>query len=161
MLLPLDVGPSSDTATKAVISDMLHVGNGRKEEGSDRYFQARPSKMTKTMCPTIIPGVRETGNGIVDEHQPLREQRATVISCLRAHERVSTSYQAYANRRFMRDVLLCFPFRGEVCRSLSPVYPAHTEIICYKLYTPPRIILRINNNFSWTERNAIIHKARD
>lgn len=43
-------------------------GNGRKEEGSARHFQARSTKRRQKRCQTIIPesGIRET-NGIVDE----------------------------------------------------------------------------------------------
>jgi len=36
-------------------------GNGRKEEGSDRHFQARFKTATKTMS-DHYPEVRETGN---------------------------------------------------------------------------------------------------
>jgi len=43
-------------------------GNGRKEEGSDRHFQARFTKRRQKRCQTIIPENRHgQTNGIMDE----------------------------------------------------------------------------------------------
>lgn len=61
------------------------------------------------------PRIRETGNGIVDALQPLREQSAIVISCLREPParvlypiKGTRAEGLYARRAFM------FSFLGDV-----------------------------------------------
>lgn len=50
-----DVGPSWKPSTKAVISSRVTRGNGRKKEGSNRYFQTRFASRRQKRCLIIIP----------------------------------------------------------------------------------------------------------
>lgn len=56
LLPPTSVHPRTQSQRRN--QRCVTCGNGRKEEGSDRHFQARSTKRRQKRCPTIIP---ETG----------------------------------------------------------------------------------------------------
>jgi len=90
-------------------------GNGRKEEGSDRHFQARFTKRRQKRCQTIIP---ESGTGrlTVSWTRASNVSAIYMISCLSASLQRAFSIllnvlklKVYARRAFM------FSFPGKVC----------------------------------------------